>query len=59
MLRTAGGQIIELWPLLLIGAIFLGIIISSIVQLIILRIAMVFPPVRYLVRSILDEAYKK
>lgn len=42
--------------LLLVLAILAGIIISALVQLLLLRIAMVFPPVRSLVRSILARA---
>ena len=42
--------------LFLILIIFVCIVIGSIIQLIALRIAMFFPPVRALVRHILDTA---
>lgn len=42
--------------LFLILIIFVAIVIGSIIQLIALRIAMFFPPVRALLRHIMDTA---
>ena len=48
-----------IFAILFIGAIFLCIVLSSIVQLLLLRVAMIFPPVRTLVRWIMDTALSK
>lgn len=42
--------------LALMALIFLGIVLSTIIQLLLLRVAMFFPPVRHMVRWILDYA---
>lgn len=45
--------------LLLAALIFLGIVLSTIIQLLLLRVAMLFPPVRRMVRWILNCADKE
>lgn len=43
-------------PALIIILIFIGIVLATTINLLILRLAMIFPPVRHLVRWIIDSA---